>query len=250
MKIPWFLSDTLTTWVTDELRLIRRQHQKYVWLIHLQTKRYKSTRTAGHTALVHCCGTSSQKHVAVPMQLAGWQNKESQFQENLCSPSVWPSARCAGARIKPSKIRKFVSRRPFVKLTWELMDQIVSSVNLLWFVCLQWQLGASVFGIATSCYQISFLAKLHATSTMKSPFAKLFSDLPGSKALRLHRECDWHRLTTVGTVGTEMQALCKPVKPVEKCKILLRNQRASVGSIATYAERASHFALVDNLDIW
>lgn len=50
------------------------------------------------------------------------------------------------------------------------------------------------------------------------------------------------RLTSID-VGTEMQALCKPVKPVEKYKILLRNQRASVGLIATYAERASHFAL-------
>ena len=94
-----------------------------------------------------------------------------------------------------------------------------------------------VFSDNSARLSLAFLAKLHAATTMKSPFAKLFSDLRGSKALTPRM-----RLTSID-VGTEMQARCKPVKPVEKCKILLRNQRASVGLIATYAERASHFAL-------
>lgn len=53
-----------------------------------------------------------------------------------------------------------------------------------------------VFSDNSARLSLAFLAKLHATTTMKAPFAKLFSDLRGSKALRLHRECDWHRLTS------------------------------------------------------
>ena len=67
-----------------------------------------------------------------------------------------------------------------------------------------------------------------------------------SKALRLHRtQIDWPL-----NVGTEMQALCKPVKPVEKCKILLRNQRASRSRIDCNLRRQRGLRSSLLLTIW